>query len=527
MWSVVNKKHDMMQALIAARAQLDVCDREDGGFTSLMRAAYGTRADLVQTLIASKAGLDVRNQRGLTALICAADTGQLENVHILIAAKANLEVRNKEGVTALMLAANQGRVECVQALIKAGAHLETRDNKGNTVLMLALCGHSDTAVPTLVNAGANLEVRNKEGLTALTLAAHRGEVESVQALIKAGAHLENRDSKGNTALMHAIFGGSKTAQALVEAGARTEALDPHNQTALLKAMALEGKASRHENSVTRVLQSRANTKYPVELLRRRFLAHVWGIKGMSTLMHETEGPIVCNLEGLYSQYSLYMLSNYVTKFFKSKNTHKRISIRNQNEICLAFKKVVFRSTVDDHVVQELEAGHPMILAGGCACPNLNPSYFNCTRRTERNVAHHSIVMVIFKNAMNQYRLFVCNRGAGMTQHAIECYAFVQNQITKEIIEKLVQDYPSIPAFKKMIGLSNLKYLYGIKQKPQKIGNCSLASGKAVFRALYSLYASENKAQMTYKEFTYKFVVKKSFRSILNIPKIQMLRCYRR
>ena len=104
------------------------------------------------------------------SLLAAANLGDLYRVKELLQKGVKADAADSNGFTALMYAAWKGHKDVVEILLVAGAKIDAADNNGNTALMLAAReGHKDV-VEMLLSAGANVAVVNKYGETALLLA---------------------------------------------------------------------------------------------------------------------------------------------------------------------------------------------------------------------------------------------------------------------------------------------------------------------------------------------------------------------
>src|SRR5262249_24762570 len=84
----------------------------------------------VETLIASGAGLEARDNGDRTALMRAAEKGYSDIVIILIKSGADVNARDKFDWTPLFMAADKGHVEIVKILIATGATVETDTLEG-------------------------------------------------------------------------------------------------------------------------------------------------------------------------------------------------------------------------------------------------------------------------------------------------------------------------------------------------------------------------------------------------------------
>ena len=107
-----------------------------------------------------------RNGGGDTPLIFAAWHGYMELVELLVQYGADIEARNNNGSTALIYAARNNWKEMLQFLIDNGANVDIQDKWGRTALMYT--GTKDYAKITriLIAAGADPDIVNKlEGNT--------------------------------------------------------------------------------------------------------------------------------------------------------------------------------------------------------------------------------------------------------------------------------------------------------------------------------------------------------------------------
>eukprot|EP00435_Cladocopium_sp_Y103_P070859 s202_g36.t1 len=106
---------------------------EMDGETPLHCAADNGRTEVVELLVAAKAPLDAKNEKGWTPLHRAARDGHAEVVQLLLKSKAQVDVKKKEGRTPLHLAAANGHTEVVKLLVEV-ASLAVQDDDGDTPL---------------------------------------------------------------------------------------------------------------------------------------------------------------------------------------------------------------------------------------------------------------------------------------------------------------------------------------------------------------------------------------------------------
>ena len=274
--------------LVLDRAKSSVNARESRlGQTALMWAAAEGKSELITTLVAAGADLNLASQGGATALMLAARNGHAAAVDALTAAGATVGSKRADGHDALFIAATNGHVAAASRLIAAGADAKTEDAEGTSVLHLAArAGNAELVKLVLakgaaVNAktrkpvkvpggGAAFRFLSKTGSTPLTEAAEGGHTDAVRALLDAGADPNIAGDDGTTPLIFAAFGGAPlnntlyreiankqlpTVQLLVERGAKLDAKTSRGSTALHMA------ATRAGNDVVTYLVSKGAGLY--------------------------------------------------------------------------------------------------------------------------------------------------------------------------------------------------------------------------------------------------------------------------
>jgi ankyrin repeat protein len=171
---------------------------------SLHDAAKSGDTELVQTLIADGADVNLLNRSDWPALHYAAINGHAETVQAFINAGANVDILGAAGRTALCYAAGHGGIATVQVLIAAGANLNSQDNTGWTALHYACCAGRKAEVLVLIHAGARLDLKDHHQGTALQCSVSydigpsidRREI--IRALIAAGAWFDIQEYIRNT-----------------------------------------------------------------------------------------------------------------------------------------------------------------------------------------------------------------------------------------------------------------------------------------------------------------------------------------
>src|SRR4030095_12690914 len=110
-------------ALEMIRAGVDVNEAQPDGTRPIHWAVYRVDYDLMDALIAKKAKVDVTNEFGSTPLTEAAKQGDPRMVKSRVAAGSGTEGANADGQTALMIAIKNGDLPIFNMLIDAGANV--------------------------------------------------------------------------------------------------------------------------------------------------------------------------------------------------------------------------------------------------------------------------------------------------------------------------------------------------------------------------------------------------------------------
>jgi ankyrin repeat protein len=140
------------------RARIEAGDdpnhQDRNGFVALHHASLLGHVEVVQTLLAMGAEVDVEGAGLWRPLHWAAGEGnQPEIVTLLIAAGANLDNGDTNGYTPLHHAARHGHVEVGRILIEAGANVNSRGNNGTTPLHWAQREGRDQFAALLIEHG--------------------------------------------------------------------------------------------------------------------------------------------------------------------------------------------------------------------------------------------------------------------------------------------------------------------------------------------------------------------------------------
>lgn len=163
-------------------------------------ATIGCCQRMKDIIIEDKNACNQKNIGGWTALMYAAYYGHCDAVRLLLGHGASLHLRNHQGCNALMLAVVCGNEATVEMLTKAGSILETRDCREWTALFHAVHAGQCGSVHTLLRHRANVNACEREsGMTPLMHAAKLGDAGMVEVLLRAGASTTLTNHQGHTA----------------------------------------------------------------------------------------------------------------------------------------------------------------------------------------------------------------------------------------------------------------------------------------------------------------------------------------
>ncbi len=175
---------EMVNALLQGGA--DVNQKDEKGFTALLRALQNDREEIANILVA-RPELDVNAQGegGANALISFVARQRAPAVQDLLNRGANVNLPDSEGDTALNIAVQRGNVELVNLLLSKGADPNIKNKLGGTPLMWAgVFGRKEIA-QILLDKGADPRATDVDGMTAAAWAAKNNRQEMVEFLKQA------------------------------------------------------------------------------------------------------------------------------------------------------------------------------------------------------------------------------------------------------------------------------------------------------------------------------------------------------
>lgn len=447
----------------------------------LIKAVVEEKSGIVNVLKELEANIDQMGSDGMTPLIAAVTIGSLDMVKLLGELGANVDQPGRDGNFPLIIAVINGNLEMVDALHELNPNMDQQASDGQTAMSLAISTNQLDMVELLYRCGADKDQPDGEGKTPMAIAVKVNNWDIITFLDKCGADIHQGDKQGMTPMAIAALrndvGMMKFLYKLEPSINLNQSvnLDPskNDPKPLLNVVML----ANMPEAAKLLKDLGADETYASKYIGRKFVAQLFGIAGNSTLTDEKgKNPITFKLEGLSTSYAMQKLSNYV-KDFLAKENHVELQEKDKIVIQEAIENAFPLSTESDaQMLMKIQSGKPVVILGGCK--------------------GHAISMVITNN-----ELIICNRGLGKTSNGIEFYSFPEGGITKDMIKDLKFEHPDIQSFNHMVQKYHLLKEKGIFQKEQKVGNCSWASAKGIFRILCHLYTDKETERKLYKEFT--------------------------
>ncbi|XP_064651001.1 ankyrin repeat and SAM domain-containing protein 3-like [Lineus longissimus] len=173
---------DCVRAIIDKNEE-DLNEKNWGGWTPLMYAAYIGHDNVVNLLLEANVSVNIRNKKGQTALHLAASCGNESVAYFLLQNGAELEARDSKGWTALFHATYSGHQQLVKFLLDNNTNMEaTEPYHGLTPFMEAAAEGHEIIVHTFLQHGVNVHAKALNGDTAQTLALQYGHMKLVSMI---------------------------------------------------------------------------------------------------------------------------------------------------------------------------------------------------------------------------------------------------------------------------------------------------------------------------------------------------------
>ncbi|XP_047389585.1 ankyrin repeat and SAM domain-containing protein 3 isoform X2 [Sciurus carolinensis] len=192
------------------RGELDLNEKNGGGWTPLMYASYIGHDTIVHLLLEAGVSVNVPTPEGQTPLMLASSCGNESIAYFLLQLTA----------WRALLSAHPHREmghNLHSVLSKQGAELEMKDIHGWTALFHCTSAGHQQMVKFLLDNGANANIREPVyGFTPLMEAAAAGHEIIVQYFLNHGVRVDTRDHSGATARMLAKQYGHMKIVALID-----------------------------------------------------------------------------------------------------------------------------------------------------------------------------------------------------------------------------------------------------------------------------------------------------------------------
>lgn len=202
------KPLEIVKRLIGA--DVDMNHQDESGNTALHRICQSIRhlemrLEILDTILAGGADLNIKNKKGHTPLIEAVQRGELELAKRLIEYGARLDEKSEEGLTAMHYAAGDGHIDMVNLLIDHNAYVDIFSKAGMTPLHLAIKHHRHETFDALMSAGSSIHLKNQKGIGSLAIAAESGNLKAMNRLLGDGLDINEwhgvEEHSKDTALM--------------------------------------------------------------------------------------------------------------------------------------------------------------------------------------------------------------------------------------------------------------------------------------------------------------------------------------
>ncbi|XP_044592745.1 serine/threonine-protein phosphatase 6 regulatory ankyrin repeat subunit C isoform X6 [Cotesia glomerata] len=214
---------ELVTTLLANHARVDVFDLE--GRSALHLAAEHGYLQVCDALLASKAFINSKSRVGRTALHLAAMNGYTHLVRFLIQDhSAAIDVLTLRKQTPLHLAAGSGQLEVCQLLLDLGASIDATDDQGQKPIHAAAMNNYAQVVQLFLQSHPSLVMAcTKDGNTCAHIAAMQGSVRVIEELMKFDRQgvisARNKLTEATPLQLAAEGGHAEVVKALVRAGA--------------------------------------------------------------------------------------------------------------------------------------------------------------------------------------------------------------------------------------------------------------------------------------------------------------------
>lgn len=201
-------KMDLVHSILNSDENIDINQRDEGGYTLLMHASLWNDPEIMDELLSKKdIDLNLTNNEGQTALTLAIDDSDADAVNKLLDKGARTDIIDEYGFTPLHYASMHSNFEIFNKIMDScAAYINTQDNRGETPLMEAVLSFDEDIYETLLNnKDIDINLADREGETALMKAIEYENMDLVDRLMdEKNIDINKQDENGFTALRYAI-----------------------------------------------------------------------------------------------------------------------------------------------------------------------------------------------------------------------------------------------------------------------------------------------------------------------------------
>lgn len=404
---------------------------------------------------------------GCTSLTFAVMRRDVHMVRCLHKFGAHFNMNDYGGRTPLMLAVFSDDMSMVCLLVRElGADLNLFDASGRTPLTLAVLKRNVSMVRLLHSLGANINMSDKRGITPLGMAIIQSDADMIKALYELKVHVSLVDGRGFTPIVLAAIKGVVPIVDLLLSfpDVAVDVCDDIGWTPLMRTLVL------HNDTVSSCLVAHgANVDLAKKLLLVLEVAQTWSMRGTDEGSIREDHSCPLNLECMCPSESVLWLSrtlheclSQAPKIFMDEIGENISATIDDLLSVIQHQKDIFFSR---RIFAKIQTKKPTVLIVS---------------------AENHVISMVFAND----KIYVLNKGLGMTEHAIEVYACSTSRITPWMIDQVWQPFPSIQSFQYFFMTYFAPFRLedeGFDMKPQKVGNCSWANTKLLVFLLEYLF----------------------------------------
>lgn len=199
---VPNSDREIVKMLLENGADVSLTTKQTTE-TCFHYCAVAGNNDVLQEMLTHMNATDVQkalnrqSSVGWTPLLIACNRGHMELVNTLLANHARVDVFDIEGRSALHLAAEHGYLQVCDALLTNKAFINSKSRVGRTALHLAaMNGYSHLVKFLIRDHAAVIDILTLRKQTPLHLAAASGQIEVCKLLLELGANIDATDDLG-------------------------------------------------------------------------------------------------------------------------------------------------------------------------------------------------------------------------------------------------------------------------------------------------------------------------------------------